>query len=127
PDDTLQAGLEKRRAILGNAHVDRSLADTTDFTRSFQEMLTRYAWGTVWQRTGLDDRTGRLLVLTTTAALGRWEEFRLPLRAAVGGGREACDVEETFLQLSVYAGVPAANTAFKVAKEVMQENAESSI
>jgi 3-oxoadipate enol-lactonase/4-carboxymuconolactone decarboxylase len=124
PADSFEAGLEKRRAILSDAHVDRSLAGTTDFNRAFQELLTRYAWGTVWQRPGLDDRTRRLLVLTATAAMGRWEEFRLHLRASLGRGMEPCDIEETLLQLAVYAGVPAANTAFQIAmEEVKNHNA----
>ncbi|HUK18135.1 MAG TPA: 3-oxoadipate enol-lactonase [Bryobacteraceae bacterium] len=117
PADTLAAGFEKRRAVLGNAHVDRSIAATTDFNRAFQELITRYAWGTVWQRPGLDDRTRRLLALTTTAALGRWEEFRMHLRAALAAGLETCDIEEVLLQLALYAGLPAANTGFQIAAE----------
>jgi 3-oxoadipate enol-lactonase / 4-carboxymuconolactone decarboxylase len=117
PADTFEAGLEKRRAILGNTHVDRAISNATGFNRAFQEMLTRFAWGTVWQRPGLDDRTRRMLVLTTTAALGRWEEFRMHIRAALGGGMEPCDIEETLLQLAAYAGLPAANTAFQIAME----------
>jgi len=121
PADTLAAGLEKRRAILGDAHVDRAIANTTDFNRAFQELVTRYAWGTVWQRPGLDDRTRRLLALTVTAALGRWEEFRLHIVAARNGGLECCDLEETLLQLAVYAGLPAANTAFQITMEEMEK------
>jgi 3-oxoadipate enol-lactonase/4-carboxymuconolactone decarboxylase len=117
PADTFVAGLERRRAMLGTAHVDRAMAGATDFNRGFQELLTRYAWGTIWQRPGLDDRTRRLLVLAVTASLGRWEEFRLHLRAGLDGGLEPCDVEETLLQVAVYAGVPAANTAFQIAAE----------
>jgi 3-oxoadipate enol-lactonase / 4-carboxymuconolactone decarboxylase len=119
PEDTLAGGLEKRRAILGDAHVDRSIAATTNFNRAFQELITRFAWGTVWQRPGLDDRTRRLLALTATAALGRWEEFRMHIRAGLTGGLEACDVEEILLQLAVYAGMPAANTGFHIAQEEM--------
>jgi 3-oxoadipate enol-lactonase / 4-carboxymuconolactone decarboxylase len=117
PADRLAAGFEKRRAILGDAHVDRSIAWTTDFNRAFQELITRYAWGTIWQRPGLDDRTRRLLVLTATAGLGRWEEFRMHLRAGLADGLEPCDIEEVLLQLAVYAGVPAANTGFQIAIE----------
>jgi 3-oxoadipate enol-lactonase/4-carboxymuconolactone decarboxylase len=118
-DDALTAGFEKRRAILGDEHVDRAQAATTDFTRDFRELITRYAWGTVWQRPGLDDRTRRLLVLATTAALGRWEEFRLHLRAGLRAGLEPCDAEEALLQTAVYAGLPAANTGFHIASDEM--------
>jgi 3-oxoadipate enol-lactonase / 4-carboxymuconolactone decarboxylase len=123
--DSFQAGMKVRRQVLGAEHVERSLANTTDFTRDFQELITRYAWGSVWTRPGLDHRTRRLLVLAVTAALGRWEEFRLHLRAAIEHGLEACDVKETLLQVAVYAGVPAANTAFQIAKEEMERAAKS--
>ncbi|MGZ4867840.1 MAG: 4-carboxymuconolactone decarboxylase, partial [Candidatus Angelobacter sp.] len=115
--DSLEAGMKVRRQVLGDEHVDRSLKNTTDFTRDFQELITRYAWGAVWTRPGLDHRTRRLLVLSVTAALGRWEEFRLHLRAGLALDLEVCDVKETLLQVAVYAGVPAANTAFQIAKE----------
>ncbi|HEY7406091.1 MAG TPA: 3-oxoadipate enol-lactonase [Candidatus Angelobacter sp.] len=115
--DQYEAGLKVRREVLGVEHVELSLASATDFNRDFQELITRYAWGSVWTRPGLDHRTRRLLVLTVTAALGRWEEFRLHLRAALAHGLEACDVKETLLQVAVYAGVPAANTAFQIGRE----------
>ncbi len=118
--DSFQAGMKVRRQVLGAEHVERSLANATDFNRDFQELITRYAWGSVWTRPGLDHRTRRLLVLAVTAALGRWEEFRLHLRAALAHGLEACDVKETLLQVAVYAGVPAANTAFQIAKEELE-------
>ena len=117
PADALAAGFAKRRAVLGDAHVDRAIANTTDFSRAFQELITRFAWGTVWSRPGLDDRTRRLLALTATAALGRWEEFRMHIRTGLAGGLESCDLEETLLQLAIYAGVPAANTGFQIARE----------
>jgi 3-oxoadipate enol-lactonase / 4-carboxymuconolactone decarboxylase len=115
--DPLGAGMKVRRQVLGDEHVDRSLNNATDFTRDFQELITRYAWGAVWTRPGLDHRTRRLLVLSVTAALGRWEEFRLHLRAGLAHDLEVCDVKETLLQVAVYAGVPAANTAFQIGKE----------
>jgi len=122
PDDALAAGIARRRAILGGEHVDRAQAAATDFTSDFQHLITRYAWGTVWQRPGLDDRTRRLLMLATAAALGRWEEFRLHIRAGLAGGLEPCDIEEALLQTAVYAGVPAANTGFHVASEEMAKS-----
>jgi 3-oxoadipate enol-lactonase/4-carboxymuconolactone decarboxylase len=115
--DPLEAGMKVRRRVLGDEHVDRSLKNATDFTRDFQELITRYAWGAVWTRPGLDHSTRRLLVLSVTAALGRWEEFRLHLRAGLTHDLEICDLKETLLQVAVYAGVPAANTAFQIGKE----------
>ncbi|HEX3745069.1 MAG TPA: alpha/beta fold hydrolase [Bryobacteraceae bacterium] len=120
PADAFAAGFQKRRAILGDAHVDRSIANTTDFTRAFQQLITRYAWGEIWQRPGLDERTRRLLVLATTAALGRWEEFRLHVRTGLQHELEPCDLEEVLLQVAIYAGVPAANTGFQIAVEEMR-------
>jgi 3-oxoadipate enol-lactonase / 4-carboxymuconolactone decarboxylase len=119
PSDTLAAGYEKRRAVLGNAHVDGAIAATTDFTRAFQELITRYAWGSVWQRPGLDDGTRRLLALTAVGARAQWDEFRMHVRNALAAGMEACDLEEILLQLAVYAGVPAANRGFHIANEEM--------
>lgn len=116
-DDRLAAGFAMRRAILGDAHVDRAVANTTELTRDFQDLITRYAWGTVWTRPGLDPKVRRLLVLAITASLGRWEEFRLHLRAGLAGGLELCDLEEVLLQVAIYAGVPAANTGFHIASE----------
>jgi len=120
-DDALAAGFEKRRAILGDEYVDRAIAATTDFTAAFQDLITRYAWGAVWNRPALDDRTRRLLVLAVTAALGRWEEFRLHIRTGIAHGLEPCDIEEALLQLAIYAGCPAANTGFQIAAEEMSK------
>jgi len=116
-DDRLAAGFAMRRAILGDAHVDRSIANATDLTRDFQDLITRFAWGTIWTRPGLDPKVRRLLVLAMTASLGRWEEFRLHLRSGLAAGLELPDLEEVLLQVAIYAGVPAANTAFQVASE----------
>jgi len=121
--DPYQEGMKVRRQVLGAEHVDRSMSGATDLNRDFQELVTRYAWGSVWTRPGLDHRTRRLLVLAVTAALGRWEEFRLHLRAALEHGLEACDVKETLLQVAIYAGVPAANTAFQIAREEVERAA----
>jgi 4-carboxymuconolactone decarboxylase len=117
--DPMQAGFEVRRAVLGAEHVDRSIAATTEFNRDFQELVTRYAWGTIWTRPGLSRRTRRLLVLSMMAALGRWEEFRLHLSAGLMHELEPCDLKEVLLQVAIYAGVPAANTGFHVAAEVL--------
>lgn len=117
PADPLSAGFAVRRAVLGDAHVDRAIANTTTFTSDFQELITRYAWGAIWTRPGLDPRTRRLLVLAMTAALGRWEEFRLHVRTGLAAELELCDLEEVLLQVAIYAGVPAANTAFHIATE----------
>ena len=119
--DVLQNGFKIRRAVLGDEHVDRSIANTTDLNREFQDLITRYAWGTVWTRPGLDIRTRRLLVLAMTAALGRHEEFRLHLRAGLKSGLEVSDLKEVLLQSAIYAGVPAANTAFQIAREELGE------
>jgi 3-oxoadipate enol-lactonase/4-carboxymuconolactone decarboxylase len=117
PIDPLAAGFAVRRAVLGDAHVDRAIANTTDLTRDFQELITRYAWGTIWTRPGLDLRTRRLLVLSLTASLGRWEEFRLHVRTGSAADLEPADVQEVLLQVAVYAGVPAANSGFQIAAE----------
>lgn len=122
PSDTAAAGLEVRRAVLGDAHVDRAIASTTDFNRDFQDLITRFAWGTIWTRPGLDRPTRRLLVLAMTAAMGRWEEFRLHVRTGLAGELEAADLQEVLLQVAVYAGIPAANTAFHIAAEEMRAN-----
>ncbi|MGA8540668.1 MAG: 3-oxoadipate enol-lactonase [Terriglobales bacterium] len=123
--DPLKKGFAIRRAVLGNEHVDRAVANTNDLNREFQDLITRYAWGTVWTRPGLDIRTRRLLVLAITAALGRHEEFRLHLKAALKAGLELSDVKEVLLQTAIYAGVPAANTAFQIAREELGTESEA--
>jgi len=117
--DPIEAGFATRRAVLGKDYVDRAIARTTPFTREFQELITRHAWGTIWTRPGLDWRTRRLLTLATTASLGRWEEFRLHIRTGLAHELEPCDIKEVLLQTAVYAGVPAANTGFTIASEEM--------
>ena len=119
--DPLEAGFAVRRAMLGDSHVDRAVAGATDFNRDFQELITRYAWGTIWTRPGLDRRTRRLLVLAMTLASGRWEEFSLHVRAGLSHELEISDLKEVLLQAAVYAGVPAANTGFHLAGEEIQK------
>lgn len=105
-------GMAKRRAVLGDAHVDRAVAATTAFTADFQDLITRYAWGEIWTRPGIDERTRRLLVIATLVALGRWEELRLHVSAALDAGAlTADDLKEVLLQQAVYCGLPAANHA----------------
>jgi 3-oxoadipate enol-lactonase / 4-carboxymuconolactone decarboxylase len=123
--DPLQEGFAIRRDVLGNEHVDRAIANTNDLNREFQDLITRYAWGTVWTRPGLDIRTRRLLVLAITAALGRFEEFRMHLKAGLRAGLEISDVKEVLLQMAIYAGVPAANTAFQIAREETERTKDS--
>jgi 4-carboxymuconolactone decarboxylase len=116
------AGLQKRRAVLGDGHVDRAIAATTPVTAELQDLITRYAWGEIWTRPGLDDRTRRLLAIGTMVALGRWEELRLHVRAALDhGGLTVDDIKEVLLQQAVYCGVPAANHAFAEVAVVLAE------
>lgn len=119
--DVLEAGTARRRRILGDAHVDRALAATNDFNREFQDLITRYAWGSVWTRPGLDTRTRRLVVLAIMAALGRWEEFSMHARAGFEHELEPCDLKEALLETGIYAGVPVANTGFKLAAEIIEK------
>jgi 3-oxoadipate enol-lactonase/4-carboxymuconolactone decarboxylase len=119
--DPLEEGFAVRRAVLGDAHVDRAKATANDFTRDFQALITRYAWGTIWTRPGLSRRTRRLLALAIAAALGRWEEFGLHVRTGLLHELELCDLKETLLQTAIYAGVPAANTGFHIASEEIEK------
>ena len=115
-------GMKIRREVLGNAHVDRAIAKTTELTAEFQDLITRYAWGEIWTRPGLDLRTRRVLVIGTMMAMGRWDEFRMHVRAAVvEGGFSPEDLKEIVLQQAIYCGVPAANHAFKEADAVLAD------
>jgi 4-carboxymuconolactone decarboxylase len=117
-----EAGMARRRAVLGDAPVDRAAAATTPLTADWQDFLTRYAWGEIWTRPGLDERTRRVLVIGTMVALGRWEELRLHVRAALAyGGMSAEDIKEVLLQQAVYCGVPAANHAFAELAAILSE------
>jgi len=114
-----EAGMKVRRTVLGDAHVDKSLSKINDLNREFQDLITRYAWGEIWTRPGFDHRTRRLLVLAITASMGRWEEFRLHIRAALDAEMPIEDLKELLLQVAIYAGVPAANTGFHAIEEIL--------
>ena len=119
-DDGLAAGMSIRRTVLGDAHVDRAVASTTPLTAEFQSLITRYAWGEIWSRPGLDVRTRRILVIGTLLALNHWEELAMHVRAALSSGDLSADeVKEIVLQQAIYCGVPAANAAFRVVGEVI--------
>jgi 4-carboxymuconolactone decarboxylase len=109
------AGMVMRRAVLGDAHVDAALTRTTDLTREMQDLITRYAWGEIWTRPGLDVRSRRILVIGTLIALGRWEEFKMHADAALReGGMNVDELKEIVLQQAIYCGVPAAHHAMGV-------------
>ena len=111
-------GLEVRRAVLGDAHVERALDGRNAFNEDFQDLITRYAWGEIWTRPGLERRTRSLLTIAMMVALGRQEELKLHLRAAFNNGVTREEIKEVLLQAAIYCGVPAANTAFHLAEEV---------
>ena len=109
-----------RRRVLGSAHVDRAVSASTRLTGEFQDLLTRYVWGEIWTRPGFDQRTRRVLVIGTLLALGHWDEFRMHSRAAmVEGGFTADDLKEIVLQQAVYCGIPAANHAFSILRDLV--------
>lgn len=118
-DESRDAGMKVRREVLGDAHVDRAEAAKTDLTVDFQDFLTRYAWGEVWTRPGLDRRTRSLITVAMLVALNRPEELVLHLRGALNNGVTREELKEVLLQSAVYCGVPAANSAFKIASEVL--------
>jgi 4-carboxymuconolactone decarboxylase len=119
--DPYDAGMQVRREVLGDAHVDRAIANTDAFTAPFQELITRYAWGSVWTREGLDRRTRSCMTLALMCALGHDEELAMHVRAALRNGLSAADISEVLLHTAVYAGVPAANRALKIARAVLEE------
>jgi 4-carboxymuconolactone decarboxylase/3-oxoadipate enol-lactonase/4-carboxymuconolactone decarboxylase len=118
-EDPYDAGLRVRRAVLGDEHVDRADARTTPLTKDFQAFITRYAWGSVWTRPGLDRRTRSVATLTALVALGHWEELAMHVRAARSNGLTPEEIGEVILHCAVYCGVPAANHAFSVAQQVL--------
>ncbi len=116
-----EEGLRNRRAVLGEAHVDRSLARRNEFNTEFQDLITRYAWGEIWGRPGLDRKTRSLITLGMMIALNRPDEFKLHVRATRQTGVSRDELKELILQAAIYCGVPAANSAFHWAEEVLQE------
>lgn len=120
-DEHYERGMRVRREVLGDEHVERTLKQTTPFTEAFQDFITRYAWGAVWDRPGLDRRTRSALTLALLAALGREHELELHLRAARRNGLTEEEIGEVLLHTAVYAGVPAANRAFAIAQRVLSE------
>jgi 4-carboxymuconolactone decarboxylase len=120
-DEIHARGMEVRRAVLGDAHVDGAIERTTPFTEDFQDLITRYAWGEVWTRPGLDRRTRSCITLTALVASGREHELALHIRAARRNGLTPDEIGEVLLQCAVYCGVPAANSAFAIAQRVLEE------
>ena len=123
-DAKFEQGMHIRRAVLGDAHVDRAEGNKTDFDADFQRMITEFAWGTVWNSDAIDRQTRHMLTIAILAALGKEHELALHLRATQNTGVTSTQIKEVFHQVAVYAGIPAANTAFGVAKKVFAEFAE---
>ena len=115
------AGMDVRRAVLGDAHVDRSLSSRNGFNEEFQDLITRYAWGEIWTRPGLPRHARSLITVALMVALDRADEFRLHVRAAANNGVTRDEIKEVLLQCAIYCGVPAANTAFRMAQDVFAE------
>lgn len=123
-DAAYDRGMKVRREVLGDEHVDVAVETTTGFTADFQDLITRYAWGEIWTRPGLDRRTRSCITLTALVALGRLEELEMHVRAALGNGLTADEIKEVLLQSAIYCGVPAANAAFAVAQRALDEHDE---
>ncbi len=115
-------GMQVRREILGDAHVDRAVANATEFTADFQDFITRYAWGELWARPGLSRPQRSLVTMALLAGLGRHEELAMHVRAAIRNGVTAAEISEVLLHVAVYAGVPAANHAFVIADKTIKES-----
>jgi 3-oxoadipate enol-lactonase/4-carboxymuconolactone decarboxylase len=114
--------MKVRREVLGDDHVDRAIAGTTPFTADFQDLITRYAWGEIWARPGLDRKTRSCITLTALVALGRDQELAMHVRAALRNGLTPDEIKEVLLQAAVYCGVPAANSAFSIAQRVLEDD-----
>ena len=120
-DETYERGMEVRREVLGDEHVDSAISRTTDFTGDFQDLITRYAWGEIWTRPTLDRKTRSCITLTALTALGHLDELKLHVRAALRNGLTPDEVKEVLLQSAIYCGVPAANSAFAAAQQVLED------
>ena len=120
-DENFEKGMAVRRAVLGDTHVDQAEANKNDFTKEFQEFITRYAWGEIWTRPGLDRKTRSCITLAMMIALHRQDEFKLHFRAAFNNGLTRDEIKEVLLQSAIYAGVPAANAAFHWAQDVLDD------
>jgi 4-carboxymuconolactone decarboxylase len=120
-EDVHERGMDVRREVLGDAHVDRAVENTTPFTADFQDFITRYAWGEIWARPGLDRKTRSCITLAALVALGRDHEVAMHVRAALRNGLTPDEIKEVLLHTAVYAGVPAANSAFAIAQQVLAE------
>jgi 4-carboxymuconolactone decarboxylase len=120
-DDRHERGMSIRREVLGDEHVDAAVERTSDFTADFQDLITRYAWGEIWNRPGLDRRTRSTITLTALVARGHFDEFAMHVRAALRNGLTREEIREILLQCAIYCGVPAANSAFAVAQRVLEE------
>lgn len=116
-----EEGMAVRRAVLGDAHVDRAVTTTTPFTADFQDLITRYAWGEVWTRKGLDRRSRSMITLTALVAGGHWDELAMHVQAAVRNGLSVEEIKEVLLQTAIYCSVPSANHAFKVAEDALRK------
>jgi 4-carboxymuconolactone decarboxylase len=123
-DAAYDRGMRVRREVLGDEHVDAAVERTSGFTADFQDLITRYAWGEVWTRPGMDRRTRSCITLTALVALGRLEELEMHVRAALRNGLTADEVKEVLLHSAIYCGVPAANAAFAVAQRALAEHDE---
>ena len=119
--ERFEAGMKIRREVLGDAHVDAAIAKRNAFSEAFQELITRYAWGEIWTRPGLPRQTRSLITVAMLIALNREEELRLHLRAALRNGVTQEEIRETLLQSAIYCGVPAANSAFRIAQDIFTE------
>jgi 4-carboxymuconolactone decarboxylase len=119
--DAHERGMKVRREVLGDAHVDDAVARTTEFTADFQDLITRYAWGEIWTRPGLDRRMRSAMTLTALIAVGRFDELPMHVRAARRNGLSVDEIKEVLLQSAIYCGVPAANSAFAVAQRVLAD------